>query len=392
MMKRKYNTLLLLFVLSISFLASSVTAVLLHDYQSKNQFAFLNDFCGELAERQPEAQETVLELLKEKESLGTFRHPDYLSSFGYTPADFSADHGMLLKSAGIGFLAGAVLFFTAFFYWKKKITRRIRTLTDSLERVNTGKGKLLLETSEDEFSKLQDEIYKTVTSLYQTRDLAIEAKNRFADNLSNIAHQLKTPITSISLSVQMLQACSFSQYLTQMKQQLDRLTHLEEALLLLSRIDAGALVLKAERTDLFTLLTLAADNLQELSARAGVFLDVPEMGEISIEADLDWTMEAVMNVMKNCMEHSARGKTVHVSYEENPLYVQMKIWDEGTGFSEEEIPHLFERFFRGKNAGNDSTGIGLSIAKEIIEMQNGILMAYNLPQGGACFEIRMYCH
>ena len=392
MTERKHRILLFLFVVSMSFLASSLTALLLVKYQTGKQFTFLSSLCGELSERQPEVQQTVLGILKERGSLSVSEHGDYLSSFGYGPSDFGLDRRIIPKSAGIGFLVGAILFFVAFFYWQRKIARRIQSLTEYLEKVNTGKGILLSGNSEDACSKLQDEIYKTVTSLYQTRDLAVEAKNRFAENLSNIAHQLKTPITAISLSAQMLREGNSSRYLAQIQKQLERLTHLEEALLLLSRIDAGTLDLKAEKTDLYTLLTMAADNLLELSEQTDILLDVPEMGGVTVVADQDWTMEAVMNIMKNCMEHSPRGKIVHASYEENPLYAGIKIWDEGSGFPEEEVPHLFERFFRGENAKNDSTGIGLAIAKEIIEMQNGTLTAYNLPRGGACFEIRMYCH
>lgn len=248
------------------------------------------------------------------------------------------------------------------------------------------------DNSEDEYSRLQDEIYKTVASLYQTRDAALQAKNNFAENLSNIAHQLKTPITAVSLSVQMMKEHSSPHHLERIERQIHRLTQLEEALLLLSRIDAGTLKLKRKPEDVFTILTLASDNLQELVIEANVSIDIPEMGSVCVTVDLDWTMEAVMNLMKNCMEASPPKTTIHCSYEENPLYVQIQIWDEGQGFEKEELPHLFERFYRGKHGTDSGIGIGLSMAKSIIEMQNGVLRAFNHSDGGACFEIRFYCH
>ncbi len=251
---------------------------------------------------------------------------------------------------------------------------------------------MLFESSDDEFSKLQDEIYKTVTSLYQTRDKAQTARNNFAENLSNIAHQLKTPITSISLTLQMAKDCGKHAPIMEIERQLDRLMHLEEELLLLSRIDAGTLTLDRRPTDVFTLLTLASDNLYELSAQKGVFIHVPEMGLLDINVDPDWTMEAVINLMKNCMEAAGTDTAVHCSYEKNPLYVQIRIWDEGEGFAKEDFPHLFERFYRGERAKNAGTGIGLSLSKAIIEMQNGTIRAFNLPNGGACFEICFYSH
>ena len=249
---------------------------------------------------------------------------------------------------------------------------------------------MVLESSDDEFSKLQDEIYKTVTELYQTREEALTARNNFAENLSNIAHQLKTPITSISLTVQMAKEHLGDIRTAEIGRQISRLMHLEEALLLLSRIDAGTLAFDRKPTDVFTILSLASDNLYELFIQKGVLIDIPEMGEMNINVDLNWTMEAVMNLMKNCMEATGIDTAVHCSYEKNPLYVQIRIWDEGEGFAKEDLPHLFDRFYRGEKAKNTGIGIGLSLSKAIIEMQSGIIRAFNLPNGGACFEIRFY--
>ena len=231
-----------------------------------------------------------------------------------------------------------------------------------------------------------------MTELHQMRDAALKAKNNFAENLYNIAHQIKTPITSISLSLQMMHENPSSKYLEQMHRQLSRLTHLEEALLLLSRMDAGTLLLEQEEVDVFTVLMLVADNLQEMFLRADVSVDIPEMGEMVICVDMEWTMEAIMNVLKNCMEHTPPGGTVYCAYEQNLLYTQIRIWDTGAGFAKEDIPHLFERFYRGQEAKGDGIGIGLALSKAIIEKQNGTITARNLTDGGACFEIRIYSH
>ncbi len=389
---QKNRRLFIFLILSISLVAASLTAALLNGYYAKKQFEMLGSFCGEVIKAQPDAEQTILELIKEKDLMAMSDRRNFLRAFGYRSSDFGQDGEIIFLAAGIGFLAGSMLFLFAFWYWQKKPASQIRILTNYLEKINTGSQGILLEESENDFSKLQDEIYKTVTALYQTRDAAVDAKNNFADNLSNIAHQLKTPLTALSLSIQMMRDKPSAEYLSQMEKQLKRLTHLEEALLLLSRIDAGTLSLKRTSVDVFTLLMLAADNLQELFERAGVSIDIPEMDEVTVSVDLDWTMEAIMNLLKNCMEYSAKGKTVHCSCERNPLYVQIRIWDEGAGFSKEDIPHLFERFYRGKTAKDGSIGIGLFLAKAIIEMQNGILSANNLPTGGACFEIRLYSH
>ncbi len=407
-------------VLSVSLVASTVSVLLASCHYSRFQFDLLNAICGEVVEQAPETKNIVSAALKK--SIGG--NPDgvseegVLSVLGYRTSDFSgAASQQNILFAAMGFLTGILLFIVTFLYRNKIEAIRIRTLVEYLEQVNTGRAAILSASGEDDFSKLEDEIYKTVTFLYQTKDRAVRAKNDFAENLSNIAHQIKTPITSISLSVQMLKqnasdtfplchilqdngtnghpCCEsfilYNKHLEQIGKQLLRLTYLEEALLVISRIDAGTLHLQRDEVDVFTLLVLAADNLQELFVNSCTSVEIPEQGEMLVTVDLDWTMEAVMNLMKNCMEHSPGGR-VYCSYAQNPLYTEILIWDDGEGFAKEDIPHLFERFYRGKNACEGGIGIGLALSKEMIERQNGTIRAKNKPDGGALFEIRFYSH
>ena len=400
---RKNLMVLFGFVAAVSLISSAVTAMLLSCHYSRLQFDLVNVICGEVLEQEPEMRNIVSAALKEYTggNADGVAMRDVLSVLGYRISDFSdssVTHHMIF--AITGFLAGMVLFAVTFAFRNKTEAKRIEELSDYLEQVNMGKAVVLSVSGEDLFSRLEDEIYKTVTFLYQTKDAAVQAKNDFAENLSNIAHQIKTPITAISLSLQTLSEMPVKEEyendrMEQIKKQLNRLIYLEESLLVLSRLDAGTLMFQKEDVDVFTLLVLAADNLQELFADSGTSIDIPESGEMAVTADLNWTMEAVMNVMKNCMEHNAGG-TVHCSYGQNLLYTEILIWDEGEGFAGEDIPHLFKRFYRGKNAdagGNirgGGIGIGLALSKEIIEHQNGTIRAKNLPNGGACFEIRLY--
>ncbi len=391
---RKNIAVLAGLVLSVSLFASSITAMLLTKHYNNAHIKALGGICQRIMENRPEAEQAVLEALKEyKHDPANMTKENILLKYGYGKSDFwkpAEEYGISFSIAG--FLAAVFLFLVTLLFWHKKEIARIRVLTEYLEKVNTGGSGVLLQAGEDDFSKLQDEIYKTVTELHQTRDAALEAKDNFTENLYNIAHQIKTPITSISLSMQMMHENPSPKYMEQIRRQLLRLTHLEEALLLLSRIDAGTLPLEQEEVDVFTVLMLAADNLQEMFSRAGISVDIPESGEMLIHADMEWTMEAVMNVFKNCMEHTPSGGCVQCSYEQNPLYTQIRIWDTGTGFAKEDIPHLFERFYRGKEAKGDGIGIGLALSKAIIERQNGTITAGNLTDGGACFEIHFYSH
>lgn len=398
MRDRKNIVIMTGWALAASLLAASVTAMLLTNYHNRIYTQALGQLCQEVIDIQPEAETALLSALKE------FRlNPEYdreiaedeniILRYGYNQSLFIQS---ARKYCGLFVMAGCLtsglLFAITLLLQHKRNVERINELTDYLERVNTGNGGILIQTDEDDFSKLQDEIYKTVTTLYQTRGEAVKAKENFAENLYNIAHQIKTPITSISLAAQMMQNEPSGEHLEQIIGQADRLAHLEEALLLLSRIDAGTLSMDRKEIDVFTVLMLAVDNLQELLSETGVTVDIPELGAMIINVDPDWTMEAIMNLMKNCMEHTPAGGTVCCAYEQNPLYTQIRIWDNGAGFAKEDIPHLFERFYRGKNAGNGGIGIGLAFSKAIVESQNGTVSAYNLPNSGACFEIRFYSH
>lgn len=390
MSKKSNIKIMVLFVLSINLIVVAIITFILTLYYRHVCFQMLGGFCEGIVQKYPNSRQNVLELLKEQDFYKT--DENILTSFGYQPSNLDIIHPILLWVDVLGFLVGVILILLSFWYCHKKSVFRIQALTEYLERINTGGQRLIFESSDDEFSKLQDEIYKTVTALYQTREDALTARDNFAENLSNIAHQLKTPITSISLTVQLAKEHLGDIYTIKLERQIDRLIHLEKSLLLLSRIDAGTLVLNRRSIDVFTILVLASDNLYELFIQKGVLIDIPEIGKIDINVDLDWTMEAIMNLMKNCMEAAETDTTIHCSYEKNPLYVQIRIWDEGEGFAKEDLPHLFERFYRGKKSKNTGIGIGLSLSKAIIEMQNGIIHAFNLKNGGACFEIRFYSH
>lgn len=383
-------------VLSVSLIVSVVTALCVSCYDSRRMFDLLNRVCKEVAAQEPKTKQMISVVLKESmedagRNIDAEAEDDFLSALGYHGSEFFAlSYGRKMLFAAAGF-AGGFLFLFTFFYRNRIEAMRVRALTRYLEQVPAGRAAILSTSGEDDFSKLEDEIYKTVTFLYQTKDAAVRAKDDFAQNLSNIAHQIKTPMTAISLCVQMLKQESDSHYLAQVEKQIVRLTHLEEALLLLSRMDAGTLLLHKQETDVYTMLVLAADHLQELCVESGVSIEIPQLGRRMITIDPDWTMEAMMNLMKNCMEHS-RSKIVHCSYAQNSLYTQILVWDDGEGFYKEDLPHLFERFYRGQRAGAGGIGIGLALSKEIIEQQNGTIRAENRRDGGALFEIRFYSH
>ena len=395
MNERRKQGILLLFPVVVLLLGIIFTTTLLYHTYRQIAYQHISAFCEILLENSPEAEPQLLSSLKEYHSLSEqeIAENNYLGMYGYRAGEFCKElptHTFILPVMLFLTVSGAFVL-TAWLF-RRRSQKRIVDLTEYLERVNIGAGGTLIQTQEDDFSRLQDEIYKTVTTLYQTREAAVSAKKNFAENLANIAHQLKTPITAAFLSLQLMKKETANEYANQIEKQLDRLNRLEESLLMLSKIDAGTLLLKHERVDLYTALNLAAENLNDLLQDSRSSIEIPENGCIEFFGDLEWTMEAFINLMKNCMEHSQPGGIVHCDYSGNPLYAEIQIWDDGTGFDTEDLPHLFDRFYRGRRAVGNGIGIGLALARSIFELQNGTITAYNRRNGGACFEIRLYSH
>ncbi|MEG0943882.1 MAG: HAMP domain-containing sensor histidine kinase [Angelakisella sp.] len=296
--------------------------------------------------------------------------------------------GIVLGTAALCTGAAAVVLHR----YKLRNTARIEGLTAYLEAINLGRESTLSRI-EDEFSHLEDELYKTVGELRQEREAATAERQRMADNLADIAHQIKTPITSMSLMVQLLcenENTEDADCLQRLAGQLTRLEGLASSLLTLSKLDAGALAIHAEPVDLHSLLTTAAEPVEEQIHQRGQVISITADKEFTVTVDMGWSCEALLNLIKNCSEHTPRGGHIAIDYSQNPLYTEITIEDDGSGFDAADLPHIFKRFYRGKTACKDSVGIGLALSKSIIEEQNGTLRAENRTQGGARFTVRFY--
>lgn len=370
---------------AVCLLAVAVVTGLLACWSAARQLALLDGFCTALVARAPETADAIYALVKDGTLAGQ-ASPGVLAELGYRPRDFAAGTGWLFAVAGATLALGFTLLGGTFFLSRRAAHRQRQQLIRLLEAARTGQPLPLLTgdgMAEGNCARLADEIQKTITELALTRQAAVTARDRFAQNLANIAHQLKTPLTALSLAAQSAGAES-------MAAPLARLTGLEESLLLLARLDTGALPLHPKPCDLYTLLMMAADNLESLAESAGVTLDIPELDPIPVTCDPDWTMEALLNLMKNCVEHAPAGSAVRCSCRRNALYTEVVLQDAGAGFSPADLDHLFERFYRGEHPSPHSTGLGLAIAKELLERQNALVHAENAPDGGGRFVVRFY--
>lgn len=270
---------------------------------------------------------------------------------------------------------------------RKRILGMTQYLTAVLE-----KREHILARQEDEFSMLEDALYKTVSELNHTREQALKERQTLADNLADIAHQIKTPLTSMRLLTELLsgQGSEDTACIKRLDAQTVRLETLVSALLTLSRLDAGAIQLKRERISLYDLVLRAAEPIeaQLCQKEIGLTLELPQ--ETCLSVDAVWTAEALLNVLKNCAEHTPRGGSITVYAEQNPIYTLLTITDSGAGFVEEDIPHLFERFYRGKQGKEGGIGIGLALTRAILSQQDAEIRAARAPEGGARFVIKFY--
>lgn len=344
---------------------------------------------------EPELAGKVTAILKESSTASVSREGrEWLDRYGYTAAYYR--RGLLSVYLGISCLCFLGIF-AVWLCWYKRSEKgkgqRIEELTAYLEDVNQGR-ETVLSRREDEFSILEDEIYKTVRELRRTKEEACQERQNLADNLADIAHQLKTPITSMSLMVQLLQQEGEIQgtkvYLDRLEDQIFRMEYLVASLLTLSRLDAGTLELEQENLDAASVIIEACEPLEPQIRAREQTLSIPQQIQACFKGDRHWTAEALSNLIKNCSEHAREGGSITIKYHQNPLYTEILVADNGPGFDEEDIPHLFQRFYRGKNAGRDSIGIGLALSKSLIERQNGTLRADNGQSGGACFTVRFY--
>lgn len=249
--------------------------------------------------------------------------------------------------------------------------------------------------NEGRFGILQSEIYKLVVQLKEQYSDERKQKKYMVDMLSDISHQIKTPMTAITLMTELLSAPELSDekrmdYVEKIHQQTNRITWLIRNLLTLSQLEANMLELKKEEQDLQEMLDSMIDTFEIMAEVKGVELhvDCPEGAYIS--CDKQWTREAISNIVKNCIEHTQEGGSVRISAVQNNIVTEITIADTGEGIPKEHLPYIFKRFYKAPGSSNNSVGIGLSMSKQIILRQNGTINVESEVGVGSKFIIKMY--
>ena len=277
----------------------------------------------------------------------------------------------------------------------------LKALYPDIEELNTYLEKVLsdddppeiLDIEEGELSILKSNIYKVTTKLKYQKELLKQDKVTLATAMADISHQLKTPLTSMMVMNDLLKSEEDSnkreEFLKTQSDQLDRMNWLIQTLLKLSKLDAGSVSLNKEDIP-------AGDLIMEIMKPFEIQLEIKnisyvnEIPDVFVMCDKNWTVEAIQNIVKNCIEHMDAGGKLKISVTDTNIFTQILISDTGCGIAPEDIPHVFERFYRGKNAGKDSVGIGLALAKTIIESQHGEISVRSEEGVGSTFDIKLY--
>ncbi|NIK77862.1 signal transduction histidine kinase [Paenibacillus castaneae] len=287
-------------------------------------------------------------------------------------------------------LIACSLLFTSWRY------REIAKLSGYLRQINSGNYSLdVRDNQEGELSILKNDIYKVTLMLSEHSSLLQQDKIQLTDAISDISHQLKTPLTSMMvmsdlLSDAELPAAKRIEFTHNIRIQLERIEWLVSSLLKLSKIDAGTVPFKKDRIEVKRLIQKALEPVLIPMDIKEQSISIEGEDTVSFIGDLNWTTEALINILKNSVEHTREGGEITVTFEENALFTEIVIADNGKGIAKEDIPYIFKRFYKGKNASEGSIGIGLAMAHSIITSQNGHIEVRSEREKGTQFRIKFY--
>ncbi|MBQ8399154.1 MAG: HAMP domain-containing histidine kinase [Clostridia bacterium] len=295
---------------------------------------------------------------------------------------------------GVLALVFSLLFCALYLFFTARRYKRIEELSLTLDRILHGEDRLSFDrAAEGELGILESQLYKTTVRLREQQRLLKEDKIYLANAIADISHQIRTPLTSINLLLALLEDKRLSpdqrsRLLAELNGLLSRIEWLITALLKMSKLDAGTALFKPEEIPLKDLIDSAISPLLIPIELKEQTLTIRAQGQIFCDPAL--TGEALSNVVKNCMEHTPAGGHLEITAQETPLFSQITVSDSGCGIAKEDLPHIFERFYKGKNSDDKSFGIGLALAKSILQEQNGTIKAENKKAGGALFTLRIY--
>ena len=386
----------------ILILISSLTIFIVLTIQYKNYEKIVNltvsNLIDEIMKKYPETDEQ--ELIRIINSENQEQKDEVLSKYGYTnnisyikELENSMNTSIRINIAII-ILLGVIAIIVALIYTNKR-DKSLRSINKYLDKVNNGNYELKIEDNgEDEISRLRNELYKTTILLRESAENSEKEKTNLSNSLADISHQLKTPLTSIRIMLDNIEENpnmdekTRNEFIEEISRQIDWISSFVISLLKLAKFDAGAIVMQDTQINVKKLIDNVINNLAIMIDIKNIKIEEKIDEDVILRADYNWQLEALTNIIKNCIEHSKEDSKIKIEVENNSIFVKIKITDEGEGIAKEDLSHIFERFYKSKQVSENSIGIGLSLAKTIIEKENGYIKVDSELGKGTTFEIK----
>ena len=289
----------------------------------------------------------------------------------------------------------SILWMTIIVLYLRKRDKKIKQITNYINQIKNKKYDLNIEeNTEDELSNLKNELYKITIMLKEESEISKKDKENLKMSVEDISHQLKTPLTSITIMLDNLkdnpnmEEKTKQKFIFEISKQVEWINWLVISMLKLSKLDANVVLFYDEKINLNKFIGEIIKNLEIPIEVKNQKIIIDGNENVSFIGDYKWQQEAITNIIKNCIEHNANNGTIYINYEENSLFTKITIRDEGEGISKEDLKHIFERFYKGKNSSENSVGIGLALAKNIIEKNNGMINCKSELDKGTEFVIK----
>lgn len=400
-MKNKINKKALIFIILTTVISVSFFSFILnYQYRSytKNYNESINSIIYEVTLKYPDINEyDLIEVLDSNKN-----SDDMLSKYGINDKNSSIieNDKLFKKYIIIDLLVLMVIILVIYLFFiinKSKRTKKINKIIELISKINRRNFDIDIEDyTEDELSALKQEIYKTSLMLRSEADNSLKDKLNLKDSLSDISHQLKTPLTSITIMIdnildnEEMDSKTRRKFLINIKREIININFLVQNLLKISKFDANVIKFNKEEVFIKDIVNEAIKKVSALSELKGISIKVSGDKNATINCDFMWEVEAISNIIKNSIEHINSDGFVEINYTKNKVYSRILIRDNGIGIDSDDLPYIFDRFYKGKNTNRDSVGIGLALSKSIIEKDNGSISVKSTPNIGTIFTIKFF--
>ena len=426
-MKNSINLKKYLIMCTIIFLAFSIGVYVINQIQysqyTRNVNVIINQIVAKIQEKYPDVDTNeIIQILNREET----NISNILLEYGINIEEDSVilkndtDHSIFLLINIAMMIMLFICIVIIFIMYQKSQRKKIDEITKYIEEINKRNYALdIQDNSEDELSLFKNELYKITVMLKEQAENSKKDKINLKKSLEDISHQLKTPITSITIMLDnildnpSMDLKTRNEFIKDILREITNINFFVQSLLKLSKFDADTIIFIDKQENLRVIIEEAVKNISTLCDLKNIEIVINSMPYEFVESstnnelkeerkevklvkfkspkvvcDLKWQVEAITNILKNCVEHSKENSKIYIKYDENNVYSEIVIKDNGIGIDKDDIKHIFERFYKGKNSSKDSVGIGLALAKTIIEKDNGYITVNSEVGKGTTFDIR----